>query len=102
VSRRVVWTQTAQANLTEAIGYLASEAPDYADLVVERIIEASEKLGFVHTGRPGRVPGYFEKSLPDIHYIIAYSFDRADPEGNLNIVRLIHTSRNWLPGQWPQ
>ena len=39
------------------------------------------------------------KSLPELRYIIAYEVD--EEPGVLNILRVIHTSREWLPGTWP-
>jgi toxin ParE1/3/4 len=101
MSRPVVWALSAQADIAETIRFLAEEEPNYVDRVLARIDVAGARLGVAQTGRPGRVGGLYEKSLPDIKFIIAYTFDRSDPNGPVNIVRVIHTSRNWLPGTMP-
>ena len=51
------------------------------------------------TGHPGRVGGTYEKSVARLPYIIAYALN--DGEVELTILRVIHTSRNWEPGAWP-
>jgi len=102
VSRPVVWSSDAHRDIERIVQYLADVAPEYADKVVERIAEAATRLGLAQTGRPGRVFGSYEKSLPDIRYIIAYEFDRKQPDGAVSILRAIHMSQNWQPGTWPK
>ncbi len=67
---------------------------------VEKLTAA---LGRRHTGRPGRVEGTFEKSATKWRYVIAYQLLR-NTEGaeEVVIVRVIHTSRNWAKGTWPE
>ncbi len=73
MSRVVVWATTAQDDLNEIARYLGQNVPDYADSIFERLVAAGERLGVALTGHPGRVAGYYEKSVPDVRYIIAYS-----------------------------
>ncbi|MDR3475189.1 MAG: type II toxin-antitoxin system RelE/ParE family toxin [Devosia sp.] len=102
MSRHVIWTPGARADIQQTVEYLSAQSPDYADKIVERLIAAGEQLGTVQTGRPGRVPGTYEKSLPDIRFVIAYHIDRSQPDGPVVILNAIHTSRNWPKGAWPE
>lgn len=97
--RRVVWSKRASADYQRAISYIAEDSAFAAAKVARRIDDATVALGRYPSGRPGRLTGWYEKSLTDINYIVAYSLD--DPPGVLNILRIVHTSREWLPGTWP-
>lgn len=98
--RKVVWTESGDADYLDAISFIALDNPRGADRVSARILGAANALGRAATGRPGRVSGTYEKSLTDVKYIIAYSLD--DPVGVVNILRVIHTSREWPPESWPE
>lgn len=52
------------------------------------------------TGHPGRVTGTYEKSVTRLPYIIAYAL--SEDGRDLVILRVIHTSRNWVADQWPE
>lgn len=52
------------------------------------------------TGHPGRVAGTYEKSVTRLPYIIAYAL--SEDGRDLVILRVIHTSRNWVADQWPE
>jgi plasmid stabilization system protein ParE len=99
MKRRVAWSTHALDDLGEAFDYIAESDPAYARRLVAKIEAAGNQLGLRATGRPGRVRHSYEKSLPELRYIIAYEID--EQPGILNILRVIHTSRNWLPGTWP-
>jgi plasmid stabilization system protein ParE len=45
------------------------------------------------------VSGTYEKSIARLPYILAYALSEDDTA--LTIVRVIHTSRDWLPDNWP-
>jgi plasmid stabilization system protein ParE len=97
--RTVVWTESGRADYFMALAFLADDNPDAADRLADHMDRAARALGRIPTGRPGRVEGTYEKSLPRIRYIMVYSLD--GPPGVVNILRVIHTSREWNPGTWP-
>jgi plasmid stabilization system protein ParE len=99
VSRKVTWSREALDDLGDAFEYIAADSPDYALRLIDRIEEAGNKLGQHATGRPGRMAGTYEKSLPQLGYIIAYGLDK--PAGSVTILRVIHAARNWSAGSWP-
>jgi plasmid stabilization system protein ParE len=70
--------------------------------VGERIQKAADDLAFMSTGRPGRVAGTFEKVVTGLPYIIAYEITTS-PRGEecISVLRVIHATRNWPPGRWP-
>lgn len=79
--------------------YIAADDGDAAERVAAAIARTAQKLGDFATGHPGRVAGTYEKSVPRLPYVIAYALN--DKSGELTILRLIHTSRNWTARQWP-
>lgn len=99
MSRRVAWSADALNDLGDAFDSIAEVNPAYARTLVDRIEAAGDKLGLKATGRPGRVRRTYEKSLPELRYIIVYEID--EEPGVLNVLRVIHTSREWLPNTWP-
>ena len=99
MNRRVAWSIDAVDDLGDVFEFVAESDPAFARRLIERIEIAGNRLGTHATGRPGRVSHTYEKSLPELRYIIAYEVD--EEPGVLNILRVIHTSREWLPGTWP-
>lgn len=95
--RRVVWSETALDDLEAGISYIAERNPQAAHDIADRIDAAAQKLGEHVSGRPGRVEGTYEKSVRRTPYIIAY----VASDDSIIILRVIHTSRNWPPGEWP-
>ncbi len=53
------------------------------------------------TGRPGRVTGTYEKPLARLPYIIAYELRPIAGRESIVILRVLHTSRDWPPEEWP-
>lgn len=99
--RTVIWSSDALDELDQQIAYIAAGDGKAAEVVADRLEQAGERLGAALTGRPGRVPGLYEKSVSGTPYIIAYA---VDPPGYLQtvvIVRIIHTARDWPAGGWP-
>ena len=97
--RRIVWSESALA----AIAYIAERDAVAAERVAKIIEQAVLALGRRSTGRPGRVGGTFEKSVPRYPYVIAYALEKS--EGGierLTVLRVIHTSRNWPRAAWPK
>ena len=101
MTRAVQWSRDALDDLKAQIVHIAADNPHAARRVAERIRAAGEALGAMATGRPGRVTGTYEKSVAGLPYILAYSIG-AQGEGEVvSILRVIHTARDWPPGDWP-
>jgi toxin ParE1/3/4 len=84
------------------IAYIANDNPTAARRVADRIERAGRLLGEMATGRLGRVTGTYEKLVPGLPYIIAYSLARRhDGTEAVAILRIIHGARNWPPEKWP-
>jgi toxin ParE1/3/4 len=71
-ARPVRWSDEALDEYDAAVAYLRERNRVAAEKYVEAIGEAIAGLTRRNIGRPGRVPGTFEKSLPKWRYIIAY------------------------------
>jgi toxin ParE1/3/4 len=100
VTRHVVWSRDALDDLKAQVAYIATENPDAAGRVAIALRAAGTALATIPTGRPGRVTGTYEKSVPHLPYIIAYMLTADDT--SIAILRIIHTARDWPTGQWPQ
>ena len=97
--RQVVWSQSAQDDYLEILRHIAIDDPIAAERVVDAIAKAGQGLGEFATGHPGRVSGTYEKSIPRLPYIIAYSL--ADSDRTVAILRVIHAARDWNEDGWP-
>lgn len=102
MTRAVVWSRHALDDLKTQLAYLAADNPDAARRVARLILEATAALGPFATGRPGRVVGTYEKPVTGLPYILAYAISAHSAGERIAILRVIHTSRNWAPGQWPR
>ncbi len=93
---RVKWLRTALRNLDEDAAYIAADDSAAARLVVERILNAVDDLAtHPEIGRPGRVPGTRERSVPKTRYIVPYRV----PRDTVEVLRVFHTARR-LPAKW--
>lgn len=101
MNRPVRWSTDALADLADQIAYIAADNPSAARRVADAIGRTALALGDMPTGRPGRVTGTYEKSVTGLPYILAYAISRAGGEEAVGIVRVIHTSRDWSAGKWP-
>ncbi len=99
--RAVVWSSDALDDLGDMLDFYAAFDEAYALRLISEIDAAALRLGEYPTGRPGRNAGTFEKSLPRLNYIIAYEVGPG-PEGDIGIVRVIHSSQNWPKDSWPE
>jgi len=102
VRRPVRWSNDALADLTDQLGYIASENPSAASRVADALDRTALALGDMPTGRAGRVTGTYEKSVTGLPYVIAYALMTHDGVEAVAIVRVIHTSRDWPDEAWPQ
>lgn len=100
MNRLVIWSRGALNDLKEQADFISAENPEAARRTVVRIREAAAALGKVPIGRPGRVHGTYEKSVRGLPYVLSYNL-RENPD-RVAIVRLVHTSRDWPKGQWPE
>ena len=96
--RAVDWSKEASTDFLQMLAYLADHDSDIAYTVTQCIETAISSLSQYPTGRPGRVDGTYEKSVDKTSYIIVYGLGSV----RLEVIRIIHTSRNWPPGNWPE
>ena len=92
--RRVIWSADARRDYLDILRYIAADNPLAAERVADAIEQAGNGLGEFATGRPGRVTGSYEKSVPRLPYIIA-------EREVIAVLRVIHTSRDWRAEEWP-
>jgi toxin ParE1/3/4 len=101
--RIVRWSDEALDEYDSAVEYLRERDSGAAERYVEALGAAIAGLARRNTGRLGRVPGTFEKSLPKWRYVIAYQLLSDEHGGEtLYIVHIIHTSRDWPKGESPK
>lgn len=103
--RAVVWSETALADLAAEVKFIAKTDPHAARDVRRKLDATGTALGVSLTGRPGRVPGTYEKTVTGLRFVLAYDVMPL-PGGDAGeevvvILRAIHTSRDWPPGEWP-
>lgn len=96
--RRLVWSESALADFVQAISFIAGQDATAPRLVAERIDAAGRQLAEMPIGRPGRVLGTYEKPVLRTPYIIAYAVS----ERTVTVLRVIHGSRDWPEGEWPE
>lgn len=89
---RIVWTKLAIQDLNHAWNYIATDNPEAADGMIERIAKAVDSLLFYQNlGRPGRVKGTKELVVVGTPYVVPYRIK----EGSIQILAVIHGSRRW-------
>jgi toxin ParE1/3/4 len=88
----------ARRDYLDILRHIARDNPDAADREADAIGKTGSLLGERPTGRPGRVSGVYEKSVPRLPCTIAYAQDGQEV---VAIQRVIHTSRRWTSGEWP-
>jgi len=101
VKRFVTWSREALDDVKQQIAYVALDNPAAARRLADRIREAGQRLGDMATGRSGRVTGTYEKPVGRLPYIIAYQLRVIVGRESVVILHVIHTSRDWPPGEWP-
>lgn len=98
MSRRIEWSASALDDLDGTIAHIAADDAGAARRIAAGIGRSVEALGIRPTGRPGRVPGSYEKSVTGLPYVVAYALP---DDARLVVLRVIHTARDWPPGRWP-
>lgn len=94
--RRVRWFDEAIDDLVAHVEYVAGDSPLAARRIAERIRDVGVRLGEFATGRPGIVPGTFERVLVDIPYVLVYSVDPVDGAEVVSM-RVVHQAQQWPP-----
>ncbi|QPC91805.1 type II toxin-antitoxin system RelE/ParE family toxin [Mesorhizobium sp. INR15] len=102
MTRAVQWSREALDDLKQQLAYIAADNPAAAGRVADRIRDTGAALGKMPTGRAGRVSGSYEKVVTGLPYIIAYSLTAPVDREVISIIRVIHTSRDWQPEDWPE
>lgn len=94
---RLRWTRRAERDLDEIAAYIGQDSPAAAARVILELIDQAETLLAQHPaiGRPGRILGTRELIVGGLPYIIPYRVRERDIE----ILRVLHTSRRW-PGEF--
>jgi plasmid stabilization system protein ParE len=102
MKRRLVWSRSALEDLKRTLSFIAKDDETAVRKLRAAIDRAARLLADHPTGRRGRVAGTYEKSVTGLPYVIAYALatDRGGTE-TVAILRVIHTSRDWKPGEWP-
>ncbi|WP_199085749.1 type II toxin-antitoxin system RelE/ParE family toxin [Bosea sp. ASV33] len=99
--KRVIWSDNARRDYFAILRYIAQDNPDAAERTVDAIEQAGNMLGEFATGRPGRVSGTYEKLVPGLPYILAYTIASQGEREVVAILRVIHTARDWREEDWP-
>ena len=104
MKRRVLWSADALRELGAAIACIAVHNPVAARRVVAELRGAADGLGRSASGRPGRVPGTYEKTFVGRPYIIACAIEVSaqDPTERVIILHVVNSARDWPAGKWPQ
>ncbi|MEW5929219.1 MAG: type II toxin-antitoxin system RelE/ParE family toxin [Gemmatimonadota bacterium] len=95
----VVWSEQALSDVMEIRDFIARDAPRFADLFVDRIFEAVERLtDFPLSGR--QVP---EFGRPDVREVLlgSYRIVYRIHEDRVAISTVFHTARLLEPGDVP-
>ncbi len=89
---RLEWTRPALRDLGEAGAFIASDNPQAAERMADRVREAVEYLREQpNIGRPGRVPGTREIVVTGTPFLVVYWVRGAA----VQVLRLLHHSRKW-------
>lgn len=100
MKRPVSWSREALDDVREQAVFIAQDNPAAARRVADRIRDAGKSLEDMATGRPGRVSGTYEKLVPRLPYILAYTIASQGGREVVAILRVIHTARDWGEEDW--
>ncbi len=89
----VAWAPQARVDIGEAWSFIAAEDEAAADRVVERLIEAANRLDrFPRLGRPDDEHGTRVFFVPRTRFKLIYRIANGD---GIELLRVYHTSRKW-------
>jgi len=84
---RIVWSETAIANLIEIKEFIEQDTPGAARRVATRILSSAEQLTkYLHLGHPGREPDTRELVVAGTPYILPYRV----VHGKIFILAVLH------------
>jgi toxin ParE1/3/4 len=87
---RVIWAETALANLEQIHTYIAEDKPEAAGRLAQRILTSAERLAKrPYLGRPGREPETRELLVAGTPYLLCYQVHR----NRLAILSVLHAAR---------
>jgi addiction module RelE/StbE family toxin len=95
---RVRWTDPAQTDYLEILGYIARNDPAAAERVGQQLLSAIDALtAQPRVGRPGRVAGTRELVIPRLPYIAIYRIVDVAPAAasRIEVLRVLHGARQW-------
>jgi toxin ParE1/3/4 len=95
---RVRWTDPAQTDFLEILGYIARENPAAAERVGRRLLSAIDGLAEQpRLGRPGRIAGTRELVIPSVPYFAIYRIVEAVRAATIQVevLRVLHGARRW-------
>jgi toxin ParE1/3/4 len=91
---RLLWSQNAVNDRTGIFDWFLTENPAAALSTDAAIARHTKRLRqFPHLGRPGRVSGTRELTLPRTPFIVVYQVNQ---EGII-LLRILHGARLWPP-----
>src|ERR1700686_4897847 len=93
---QVRWSPEAAEDLERIVEYIRKENPSAGQRVARTIYERAGALKTLpYRGRPGRIEGTRELSLPSSPFILIYRvLERANA---VEIVNIIHGAQRWPP-----
>jgi toxin ParE1/3/4 len=87
---RVIWSETAIANLIEIRRFIEKDQPAAARRLAGRILACVERIAeHPHIGRPGREPDTRELIVAGTPYIIPYRIHR----NHLAVLAVLHAAQ---------
>lgn len=87
-----IWAPAALADLKEGLDHIASDNEAAAARILSALTEAGHRLDrFPRMGRPGKIFGTREFSVPRTPYFLVY-YVKAD---GVEIAHVMHSSRRW-------
>jgi toxin ParE1/3/4 len=95
---RVRWTDPAQTDFLEILGYIARDNPAAAQRVGRRLLSAIDALAAQpRVGRPGRVAGTRELVIPRLPYVAIYRIVDLThaATSQVEVLRVLHAARRW-------
>ena len=88
---RIVWSETAIANLVEIREYIERDQPAAARRVAQRILVSVQRLSQQpNLGRPGREPDTRELIVAGMPYVVPYRVHR----DRVAILAVLHASQD--------
>jgi plasmid stabilization system protein ParE len=90
---RVIIREAAYDDLDRIYAWIAKDRPRTADSVINRILEAAEKLGYLpYMGHVGRALGTHEWVVTGLPYIVVYKIDNDHDE--VQIIAVFHGAQD--------